>query len=47
MTENICVEILKIKETEIQSKHFIPGLVCIIIIIINGFYNFSINFFII
>lgn len=35
MIENIYVEILKIKETEIQSKHFIPSLVCIII---NGFF---------
>lgn len=46
MIENIYVEILKIKETEIQSNHFMPGLVCIIIII-NGVYNFSINSFII
>lgn len=46
MIENIYVEILKRKEMEIQSKYFIPGLVGIIIII-NGFYNFSINIFII
>jgi len=34
------------KEIEIQSKLFIPDLVSIIILI-NGFYNFSINIFII
>lgn len=44
MFENIYVETLKIKETQIQSKHFIPGLVCIII---NGLYRFTTNIFII
>lgn len=45
MIENIYVEILKIKETEIQSKHFILDLVSIFIIG-NGLYNFRINVFI-
>lgn len=36
MIENIYVEILKIKETEIQSKHFIPSLECVII---NGVFT--------
>lgn len=45
MIESIYVEILKIKETEIQSKHLILDLASIFIIG-NGVYNFSINIFI-
>lgn len=45
VTKNVYVEILKVKEIGIQSKHLMPSLVYTIII--NAFYDFSINLFII